>query len=119
MRFVAPSVARRLGRVSEAAIDIACIRKTYKGRVTALHEVSFRVEPGEIFGLLGPNGAGKSTLVKILLTVVRPTEARVRTRATAQPAELRCRPACHSHHYPVPGRRTTRAPWRERAYPSH
>jgi ABC-2 type transport system ATP-binding protein len=44
--------------------------------VTALHEVSFRVEPGEIFGLLGPNGAGKSTLVKILLTVVRPTEAR-------------------------------------------
>jgi ABC-2 type transport system ATP-binding protein len=62
--------------VSEAAIDIACIRKTYKGRVTALHEVSFRVEPGEIFGLLGPNGAGKSTLVKILLTVVRPTEAR-------------------------------------------
>lgn len=62
--------------MSEAAIDIACIRKTYKGQVTALHGVSFRVEPGEIFGLLGPNGAGKSTLVKILLTVVRPTEAR-------------------------------------------
>jgi ABC-2 type transport system ATP-binding protein len=62
--------------VNDAAIDIACIRKTYKGRITALHGVSFRVEPGEIFGLLGPNGAGKSTLVKILLTVVRPTEAR-------------------------------------------
>jgi ABC-2 type transport system ATP-binding protein len=62
--------------VPEAAIDIARIRKTYRGRVHALDEVSFRVETGEIFGLLGPNGAGKSTLVKILLTVVRPTEAK-------------------------------------------
>ena len=59
-----------------AAIDIDCIRKTYRGRVHALREVAFRVEAGEIFGLLGPNGAGKSTLVKILLTVVRPSESR-------------------------------------------
>jgi ABC-2 type transport system ATP-binding protein len=62
--------------MSEAAIDLGCVRKTYKGRVHALREVCLRVEAGEIFGLLGPNGAGKSTLVKILLTVVRPTEAR-------------------------------------------
>lgn len=34
-----------------------------------------RVSPGEIFGLLGPNGAGKSTLVKIMMTVIRPTQA--------------------------------------------
>src|ERR1044071_156439 len=33
------------------------------------------VRRGEIFGLLGPNGAGKSTLVKIIMSVVRPTEA--------------------------------------------
>src|SRR6185503_14174118 len=34
-----------------------------------------RVRRGEIFGLLGPNGAGKSTLVKIMMTVVRATNA--------------------------------------------
>jgi len=64
------------GHMPDAAIDLGCVRKTYKGRVHALREVCLRVEAGEIFGLLGPNGAGKSTLVKILLTVVRPTEAR-------------------------------------------
>ena len=59
-----------------APIDISGVRKTYRGGVHALREVALRVEPGEIFGLLGPNGAGKSTLVKILLTVVVPTESR-------------------------------------------
>ena len=39
----------------------------------ALNEVSFDVEPGEIFGLLGPNGAGKTTCLRILSTVLRPT----------------------------------------------
>jgi sodium transport system ATP-binding protein len=43
------------------------------GGFTALDEVSFRVEPGEIFGLLGPNGAGKTTCLRILSTVLRPT----------------------------------------------
>jgi ABC-2 type transport system ATP-binding protein len=59
--------------VTAVPIDIHGVRKTYRGGVHALREVSLRVEPGEIFGLLGPNGAGKSTLVKILLTVVVPT----------------------------------------------
>ncbi|MBM83531.1 MAG: ABC transporter ATP-binding protein [Planctomycetaceae bacterium] len=39
----------------------------------ALNQVSFDVEPGEIFGLLGPNGAGKTTCLRILSTVLRPT----------------------------------------------
>jgi ABC-2 type transport system ATP-binding protein len=43
----------------------------------AVHEVSFRVEPGEVFGLLGPNRAGKTTLVKLLLSLCRPTSGRV------------------------------------------
>jgi sodium transport system ATP-binding protein len=44
-----------------------------RGPVTALHGVTFDVQPGEIFGLLGPNGAGKTTCLRILSTVLRPT----------------------------------------------
>jgi len=40
---------------------------------TAVKELSFRVNPGEIFGLLGPNGSGKSTTMKMLLGLLRPT----------------------------------------------
>jgi len=47
--------------------------KTYKGNVTAVQGVSFKVEAGKIFGFLGPNGAGKSTTIKILTTLALPT----------------------------------------------
>jgi ABC-type multidrug transport system ATPase subunit len=36
------------------------------GQVTAVNDVSFRVEQGEIFGFLGPNGSGKTTVIKML-----------------------------------------------------
>src|SRR5262245_8940302 len=45
--------------MSDAAIDVTDVHKTYKGRVHALRGVTMRVERGEVFGLLGPNGAGK------------------------------------------------------------
>ena len=38
-----------------------------------MDDISFSVEPGEIFGLLGPNGAGKSTLIRMLTTLLPPT----------------------------------------------
>ena len=44
------------------------------GPVTALKDVSFEVNKGEIVGLLGPNGAGKSTTMKILTTYLYPTK---------------------------------------------
>ncbi len=53
----------------------------------------------EIFGLLGPNGAGKSTLVKIIMSVVRPTEADglVMNHAVGSKSSLvKCRLPCRS-----------------------
>jgi ABC-2 type transport system ATP-binding protein len=60
------------------AIDLAHVAKTYGGRrkIRALRGIAMRVHRGEVFGLLGPNGAGKSTLVKILMTVISPSECR-------------------------------------------
>ena len=46
-------------------IDVQNLTKHY-GPVTAIRDVSFRVEPGQIVGFLGPNGAGKSTTMRIL-----------------------------------------------------
>lgn len=56
-----------------AAIDVAGVTKRY-GNLTALDNVSFRVEEGEMFGLIGPDGSGKSTLYKILATLTAPDE---------------------------------------------
>ncbi|MFH1573451.1 MAG: ATP-binding cassette domain-containing protein, partial [Acidobacteriota bacterium] len=58
--------------LTNLAVDLVDVHKTYRKRVHALRGVNVQVRRGEIFGLLGPNGAGKSTLVKIMMTVVRP-----------------------------------------------
>ena len=62
--------------MSEAAIRIEQLGKTYQGGKRALDGVSFDVPRGQIFGLLGPNGAGKSTLINILAGLVVKTEGR-------------------------------------------
>lgn len=57
------------------AVDLIDVRKTYSPHIQALRGVNIQVGRGDIFGLLGPNGAGKTTLVKIMMTVVRPSAA--------------------------------------------
>ena len=59
--------------MTEAAIVIDKVEKTYAGGKQALKGVSFDVPRGSIFGLLGPNGAGKSTLINILAGLVTKT----------------------------------------------
>jgi ABC-2 type transport system ATP-binding protein len=44
----------------------------------AVDDISFAVEPGEIFGFLGPNGAGKTTTIKVLTGQLRPTSGTAR-----------------------------------------
>jgi ABC-2 type transport system ATP-binding protein len=58
-----------------AVIEVQHLTKHY-GRVTAVDDVSFRVEPGEILGFLGPNGAGKTTTMRILTGYMPPTSGR-------------------------------------------
>ena len=47
------------------------------GGVTALSQVSFKVDPGEIFAIIGPNGAGKTTLFNVVSGLYTPREGRV------------------------------------------
>lgn len=61
--------------ITNWAVDLLNVHKTYSKRIHALRGVNVQVRAGEIFGLLGPNGAGKTTLVKIMMTIVRPDTA--------------------------------------------
>ena len=58
------------GRVS---VEARHLTKRF-GNFTAVDDVSFSIERGEIFGLLGPNGAGKSTTFKMMCGLLTPTE---------------------------------------------
>ncbi|MBD2167564.1 ABC transporter ATP-binding protein [Calothrix membranacea FACHB-236] len=58
------------------AVLIQNLQKRY-GTVEAVKDVSFQVEPGEIFGLLGPNGAGKTTTLRALCTLTTPDAGKI------------------------------------------
>lgn len=57
-------------------IEAENITKTF-GAMRAVDEVSFAVQPGEIFGLLGPNGAGKTTTIRVILDIFKPDSGKV------------------------------------------
>lgn len=60
---------------AESFCVVEGVRHVYKGGTVALDGVDIRIGTG-LFGLLGPNGAGKSTLMRILCTLIVPTEGR-------------------------------------------
>jgi ABC-2 type transport system ATP-binding protein len=76
-------------------IDVVHLRRVFqtkKGSVTAVDDVSFAVERGEIFGFLGPNGAGKTTTIGMLCTLLRPTSGTARLNGydiVKQPHDVR------------------------------
>ena len=63
--------------MAEAAIEVKGLTRDYDS-FRAVDHISFSVQPGEIFGFLGPNGAGKTTTVRMLTTVLMPTDGHAR-----------------------------------------
>lgn len=84
---VLPGGPRTLG----AMINVSHLTRRY-GPVTAVDDVSFTVEPGQVCGFLGPNGAGKSTTMRCLVGLTTPTSG----SATVLGSNYR--------HLPNPGR---------------
>ena len=77
-------------------IEVRDLSKWFRGpggaRVAAVDAVRFTVNPGEVFGLLGPNGAGKTTTLRMLCTVLAPSDGTATVAGydvVTQPGEVR------------------------------
>ena len=76
------------------AIETHQLKRTFKGGVEAVRGVDLSVATGEVFGFLGPNGAGKTTMVRMLCTLLPPTDGRATVAGidvVADPAQVRRR----------------------------
>src|SRR5436190_3766650 len=63
--------------INNAVIEVEDFSKKY-GEFTAVHNLGFAVQPGEIVGLVGANGAGKTTTLRGITGILRPSAGRVR-----------------------------------------
>ena len=57
-------------------VQVEGLTKLY-GEFTAVNELSFSIQPGEVVGLVGPNGAGKTTTLRCLAGIIPPTRGTV------------------------------------------
>lgn len=69
------------------AVEVRGLTRRH-GEVVALHDVSFDVAPGELFGFIGPDGAGKTTLFRILVTLLVPDAGSARVLGRDVVADL-------------------------------
>ncbi|EID55791.1 alpha/beta fold hydrolase [Saccharomonospora xinjiangensis] len=60
-------------KLADTPLVIRDLTKSYPGGLTAVKDLSFRVERGQVLGLLGPNGAGKTTTLRMLMGLIQPT----------------------------------------------
>jgi ATPase subunit of ABC transporter with duplicated ATPase domains len=74
-------------RLGKDVLDAEDLSYEIAGR-TLLHDVTWRLGPGDRFGLVGVNGAGKTTLLKLLTGELKPTAGRVKRGKTVQVAVL-------------------------------
>lgn len=80
-----------MGSIMAQAIEVTGLTRVF-GSLRAVDDLSFGVEPGEVFGVLGHNGAGKTTLVRLINGVLMPTAGSVRVLgldAATQGSEVR------------------------------
>ncbi|MFM7359234.1 MAG: ABC transporter ATP-binding protein, partial [Sediminibacterium sp.] len=59
-----------------AIISVQQLSKQY-GSFTAVNQLSFTVEKGDVYGFLGQNGAGKSTTIRMLMSLIKPTAGEI------------------------------------------
>ncbi|WP_406601808.1 alpha/beta fold hydrolase [Lentzea sokolovensis] len=64
--------------LADVPLVITNLTKAYPGGVTAVKDLSFRVEHGMVLGLLGPNGAGKTTTLRMVMGLIHPSEGHIR-----------------------------------------
>ncbi|MCD6451533.1 MAG: ABC transporter ATP-binding protein [Acidobacteria bacterium] len=57
-------------------IELIHLTKKY-GNLTAVDDLTLKIEEGEFFGFLGPNGAGKTTTIRMITGLIRPTSGRI------------------------------------------
>ncbi|NLV68648.1 MAG: ATP-binding cassette domain-containing protein, partial [Spirochaetes bacterium] len=57
-------------------IEARAINKSY-GSLQAVQDLSFKTEPGRVFGIIGPNGAGKSTTIRMLMNIISPDSGEI------------------------------------------
>ncbi|RMW37767.1 MAG: ABC transporter ATP-binding protein [Nitrosopumilus sp.] len=74
-----------------SCIDVSHLSKSY-GSLKAVDDIVLSVKPGQVFGFLGPNGAGKSTTIKLLTTLIPPSNGSLTIlgiNAIENPLEIR------------------------------
>jgi ABC-2 type transport system ATP-binding protein len=88
------------GDTMTSAISVDGLVRRFDG-VTAVDHVNLDVQQGEIYRFLGPNGAGKSTTVRILCTLLTPTEGRAVVAGhdvATEPGAVRLRIGVRTRH---------------------
>ncbi|MFS2241882.1 ABC-F family ATP-binding cassette domain-containing protein [Microbacterium sp. OR16] len=92
-----------VSRLGKDVVDLLDAGVTY-GEKTVLHDVEWRIAPGERTGILGVNGAGKSTLLGLVSGDVEPTSGRVKRGKTVQVRTLTQRTSELEQHWNDPVR---------------
>lgn len=95
----APAIIRQL--IMDRLIETESLTKRF-GQITAVEDVSLQVGEGQILALLGPNGAGKTTTIRMLASILRPTEGSARIAGfdvREEPEEVRRRVGLLTEHH--------------------
>ena len=79
IKYSDPNQFDENNHTTEFIIEVQNLEKTFND-VKAVDGISLKVRKGELFSLLGPNGAGKSTTIRMLTTVLKPSNGSARIK---------------------------------------